>query len=92
MWLQEIWVHCLKLLKDLRPYSKYAEEDAGGNEEAGEDSLGDGEPFNIPHAGDEDKTGMPGEPEGIHQSPIFEDPLSATSRPVEEAHTTADSR
>lgn len=76
VWLEEMWVHCLKLLGDLKPYSKHAEDDAGGNGEADEDSSGDGEPFDIPHAGDEDKTGMPGEPEGIHHP--LKTPFSAT--------------
>ncbi|KAK9854479.1 hypothetical protein WJX84_006177 [Apatococcus fuscideae] len=42
--------------------SQFQEDDSRGNEEA-EDSSGSGEPFDIPHAGGEDKTGMPGEPE-----------------------------
>ncbi|KAK9854480.1 hypothetical protein WJX84_006177 [Apatococcus fuscideae] len=44
------------------PEVHQSEDDSRGNEEA-EDSSGSGEPFDIPHAGGEDKTGMPGEPE-----------------------------
>lgn len=44
-----------------------AEDDDAGDEGHDGDTSGGAEPFDIPHAGGEDKTGMPGEPEpGIH--------------------------